>query len=96
MRLERARTLEKHSGSVNTVSFNADGDILVSGSDDREITFWDWETGSVKLSFNSGHRNNVLHAKILPETDDRSIVTCGVDGQVLLEQKLQLNSLLCA
>ncbi|PWA74493.1 WD40 repeat-containing protein [Artemisia annua] len=82
MRLERARTLEKHSGSVNTVSFNADGDILVSGSDDREIIFWDWETGSVKLSFNSGHRNNVLQAKIMPETDDRSIVTCGADGQV--------------
>ena len=37
MRLERARTLDKNSGSVNTVSFNADGDILVSGSDDREL-----------------------------------------------------------
>ena len=85
MRLERARTLEKHSGSVNTVSFNAYGGILVSGSDDREVIFWDWETGSVKLSFHLGDCNNVLQAKIIPETGDRSIVTCGIDGQVFLE-----------
>ncbi|GKB11579.1 DDB1- and CUL4-associated factor 8-like protein, partial [Tanacetum coccineum] len=81
MRLERARTLEKHSRSVSTLSFNADGDILVSGSDDRDVILWDWETGCVKLSFNSRHRRKVMEAKIMPETGDRSIVTCGADGQ---------------
>ncbi|GKD52113.1 ribonuclease H-like domain-containing protein, partial [Tanacetum coccineum] len=30
------RKLEKHRGYVNTLSFSADGDILVSGSDDRQ------------------------------------------------------------
>nr|GEY07592.1 hypothetical protein [Tanacetum cinerariifolium] len=81
MRLERARTLERHSGCVSRLSFN-DGDILVSGSDDRDVILWDWEIGCVKLSFNSRHRHKVLEAKIMPETDDRSIVTCGADGQV--------------
>ncbi|PWA70332.1 WD40 repeat-containing protein [Artemisia annua] len=43
---------------------------------------WDWETGSVKLAFDSGHDSNVYQAKIVPETHQRSIVTCAADGQV--------------
>lgn len=77
------RKLEKHRGCVNTVSFNAEGDILVSGSDDRRIILWDWESGHAKLSFESGHMNNVFQAKFMPYTDDRSIVTCAADGQVI-------------
>lgn len=77
------RKLEKHRGCVNTVSFNAAGDVLVSGSDDRRIILWDWESGHVKLSFESGHINNVFQAKFMPYTDDRSIVTCAADGQVI-------------
>ncbi|KAL4569666.1 hypothetical protein LXL04_025308 [Taraxacum kok-saghyz] len=82
LRLDLVRKLEKHRGCVNTVSFNADGDILVSGSDDKIVILWDWETGSVKLSFNSGHNHNIFQAKIMPGTDDRTIVTCAADGQV--------------
>ncbi|XP_061337441.1 uncharacterized protein LOC133284445 isoform X2 [Gastrolobium bilobum] len=82
LRLDVFRKLEKHRGCVNTVSFNADGDILVSGSDDRRIILWDWESGQIKLSFHSGHSNNVFQAKMMPYSDDRSIVTCAADGQV--------------
>lgn len=78
------RRLDKHRGCVNTVSFNAAGDILVSGSDDRRVILWNWETGEVKLSFQSGHNNNVFQAKIMPYSDDRSIVTCAADGQVFV------------
>ncbi|KAL9250731.1 DDB1- and CUL4-associated factor 8-like protein [Drosera capensis] len=42
--------------------------------------------GRVKLSFHSGHSNNVFQAKFMPHTDDRSIVTCAADGQVRLAQ----------
>ncbi|XP_022748504.1 DDB1- and CUL4-associated factor 8-like isoform X2 [Durio zibethinus] len=82
LRLEIYKKLEKHRGCVNTVSFNADGNILVSGSDDKRVILWDWETGRVKLSFHSGHVSNVFQAKIMPYTDDRSLVTCAADGQV--------------
>ncbi|XP_021903802.1 DDB1- and CUL4-associated factor 8 [Carica papaya] len=82
LRLEIYKKLEKHRGCVNTVSFNADGDILVSGSDDKRVMLWDWETARVKLTFHSGHHNNVFQAKIMPYSDDRSIVTCAADGQV--------------
>lgn len=82
LRLDIFRKLEKHRGCVNTVSFNAYGDIVISGSDDRRIILWDWETGKIALSFHSGHHNNVFQAKIMPYTDDRSIVTCAADGQV--------------
>lgn len=82
LRLEILRKLEKHRGCVNTVSFNGSGDILVSGSDDRRVILWDWEFGRAKLSFHSGHSNNVFQAKFMPYSDDRSIVTCAADGQV--------------
>ncbi|CAN6685233.1 unnamed protein product [Malus baccata var. baccata] len=89
LRLEIFRKLEKHKGCVNTVSFNADGDILVSGSDDRRVILWNWETGKAQLSFHSGHNNNIFQAKIMPYTDDRTIVTCAADGQVRRSQILE-------
>lgn len=82
LRLEIYRKLAKHKGCVNTVSFNPQGDILVSGSDDRRVFLWDWELGNVKLSFHSGHSNNVFQAKFMPFSDDRTIVTCAADGMV--------------
>ncbi|GAB2267816.1 hypothetical protein Dimus_002792 [Dionaea muscipula] len=84
LRFEILRKLEKHRGCVNTVSFNASGDILVSGSDDRKILLWDWEMGRVKLSFHSGHGGNVFQAKFMPYTNDQTIVTCAADGEVRL------------
>ncbi|KAH9322174.1 hypothetical protein KI387_016813, partial [Taxus chinensis] len=85
-RLELSVTLVKHKGCVNTVHFNPSGDLLVSGSDDREIIIWDWATGNKKLSFNSGHTNNIFQARIMPFTDDCSIVSCAADGQVRFSQ----------
>nr|CAD1835180.1 unnamed protein product [Ananas comosus var. bracteatus] len=82
MRLGIYRKLDRHSGCVNTVSFNADGNILASGSDDRMVMLWDWDAGAVKLSFHSGHSNNVFQAKFMPYSDDRTIVTCAADGEV--------------
>ncbi|KAH1122708.1 hypothetical protein J1N35_005868 [Gossypium stocksii] len=89
LRLEILRKLDKHRGCVNTVSFNADSNILVSGSDDKRIILWDWETGVAKLSFQSGHVSNVFQAKIMPYTDDRSLITCAADGQVRHAQILE-------
>ncbi|KAE8702242.1 Transducin/WD40 repeat-like superfamily protein isoform 2 [Hibiscus syriacus] len=89
LRLEIYKKLEKHRGCVNTVSFNADGNILVTGSDDRRVILWDWERGHAKLTFQSGHVNNVFQAKIMPYSDDRTLVTCAADGQVRQAQILE-------
>ncbi|KAJ0233591.1 Transducin/WD40 repeat-like superfamily protein [Hirschfeldia incana] len=88
-RLGLDKRLEKHTGCVNTVSFNSDGDILVSGSDDRQVILWDWDTATVKLSFDSGHCNNIFQAKFMPFSDDRSIVTSAADGQVRYSKILE-------
>ncbi|XP_062081540.1 uncharacterized protein LOC133787581 [Humulus lupulus] len=82
LRLDVYKRLEKHIGCVNTVSFNETGDILVSSSDDRRVILWNWESGELKLSFQSDHSNNIFQAKFMPYTSDRSIVTCGADGEV--------------
>ncbi|XP_044481498.1 DDB1- and CUL4-associated factor 8-like [Mangifera indica] len=81
LRLDSYKKLDKHRGCVNTLSFNADVDILVSGSDDRRAILWDWVTGRIKLSFDSGHYDDVTQAKIMPFSDDRSIVTCAINGE---------------
>ncbi|KAK8311659.1 hypothetical protein V6Z12_D02G266300 [Gossypium hirsutum] len=77
LRLDIYKKLDKHQGCVNTVSFNADGNVLVSGSDDTQ------------LSFRSGHLNNVLQAKFMPYTDDRSLVICAADGELRHAQILE-------
>lgn len=89
LRFQLLRKLEQHKGCVNTVSFNSSGDILVSGSDDKKVILWDWEIGHVKLSFHSGHGNNVFQAKFMPYSDDQSIVTSAADGQVRHAQILE-------
>ncbi|KAK8916080.1 hypothetical protein KSP39_PZI022699 [Platanthera zijinensis] len=81
-RIAISKRLDRHGGCVNTVSFNTNGDILMSGSDDRMIMLWHWESGSVKLSFHSGHSNNVFQAKFMPYTEDHTIVSCAADGEV--------------
>lgn len=89
LRFDILRKLERHRGCVNTVSFNASGEILVSGSDDRRVILWDWEVGHAKLSFHSGHGNNIFQARFMPCSDDLSIVTCAADGQVRHAQILE-------
>ncbi|KAL9391242.1 hypothetical protein Peur_015162 [Populus x canadensis] len=88
-RLEIHKKLEKHDGCVNTLSFNAGGDILLSGSDDLRVILWDWETGRDKLSFRSGHDNNVFQANFMPFSDDRTIITCAADGEIRQAQILE-------
>ncbi|KAK6163259.1 hypothetical protein DH2020_000123 [Rehmannia glutinosa] len=84
--------LTGHQGCVNTVEFNSTGELLVSGSDDRQIMLWDWATQKLKLSYPSGHLDNIFQARIMPFTDDRKIVTSSADCQVRLSQLLDNGS----
>ena len=74
--------LNGHEGCVNAVEFSSTGDILVSGSDDRQIMLWNLLNGSRTLTYPSGHCENVFQTKFMPFTDDRTIITSGADGQV--------------
>ncbi|CAM6084053.1 unnamed protein product [Calypogeia fissa] len=88
-RLQLYGTLDGHVSCVNTVHFNPTGDLLVSGSDDKDIVIWDWASKTKKLSYYSGHSSNVFQARIMPFSDDRSIVSCAADGQVRHSQILE-------
>lgn len=81
-RLDEYGKLRGHKGCVNTVHFNPTGDLLVSGSDDKTVIIWNWAAKSKNTSFSSGHLDNVFQARIMPFTDDRTIVTSAADGQV--------------
>ncbi|KAL4592225.1 hypothetical protein LXL04_005213 [Taraxacum kok-saghyz] len=85
-RIDLAGKLKGHEGCVNTIEFNHSGDHLVSGSDDRRVMIWNVATKSLVLSYPSGHVDNIFQAKIMPFTDDRTIVTSAADGQVRLGQ----------
>lgn len=87
LRMSQYGKLRGHEGCVNTVSFNPAGDILVSGSDDTNIILWDWLSKTKKLVYPSGHHENVFHARVMPFTDDSTIVTVAADGQVCLYQQ---------
>jgi WD40 repeat protein len=78
------KRLRKHRGCVNTISFSADGRLLLSGSDDRTLVLWDWQEAAPALSFHTGHSNNVYHALFMPVSGDRSIVSCAADGEVCI------------
>uniref|UniRef100_A0A8I5ZQG9 DDB1 and CUL4 associated factor 8-like 1 n=1 Tax=Rattus norvegicus TaxID=10116 RepID=A0A8I5ZQG9_RAT len=73
---------EGHAGCVNTVHFNQRGTLLASGSDDLKVIVWDWLHQRPLLNFDSGHKNNVLQAKFLPNCNDAILAMCGRDGQV--------------
>lgn len=83
-RLDLYGKLNGHLGCVNTIDFNSTGDILVSGSDDKQIILWEWATKTSKMSYASGHSDNIFQAKFMPLTDDGKIVTSSADGQVKL------------
>ncbi|KAK8577082.1 hypothetical protein V6N13_122077 [Hibiscus sabdariffa] len=78
VRLDVSNKLEKNY--VKTVSFNADGNILVSGSVDKQIMLWDWETGIPRLTFESSHGDLwlVRHARISE---------CGVETRLLAQHQ---------
>ena len=42
----QVRTLRGHTSEVRSVAFSADGQRIVSGSEDRRVKIWNAETGA--------------------------------------------------
>ncbi|XP_051113346.1 protein ALTERED SEED GERMINATION 2 [Andrographis paniculata] len=76
--------LSGHRGCVNAIEFNSTGELLISGSDDKQVKLWDWARQKLKLSYSSGHVDNIFQTRFMPFTDDRVIVTSSADCQVRL------------
>jgi WD40 repeat protein len=52
-------------GCVNHLSFNSDGTLLVSGSDDRKLIVWDVRRLQLLHCVSTGHRSNIFGAGFL-------------------------------
>eukprot|EP01103_Thecamoeba_quadrilineata_P011669 TRINITY_DN2831_c0_g1_i1.p1 TRINITY_DN2831_c0_g1~~TRINITY_DN2831_c0_g1_i1.p1 ORF type:complete len:462 (-),score=70.58 TRINITY_DN2831_c0_g1_i1:959-2344(-) len=81
-RLTLQYKLHGHRGCVNTVHFDPTGELLLSGSDDCNVVIWDWANREKRLTYDSGHTGNVFQARVIPNTNNRTIITCAADGQV--------------
>ena len=67
-------------GCVNSLNFNASGDLICSGSDDLQIAIWDWQRCQLRHKYHSGHSSNVFQSKFC--VDGNHIISCARDGQV--------------
>jgi WD repeat-containing protein 42A len=74
------KRLQKHKRCVDTLSFNSSGSLFMSASHDQTIALWNLEEAVPRLMFQAG--GDVSDAQFMPLSDDRSIVTCGADGEV--------------
>src|SRR5438105_945084 len=52
------QTLEGHAGSVLSVAFSHDGQLLASGSVDKTVKLWDPTTGELRQTL-EGHSDSV-------------------------------------
>ncbi|KAG0006776.1 hypothetical protein BGZ65_003913 [Modicella reniformis] len=73
------RTLNGHSGTVNSVMFSPEGDQITSGSDDNTVRLWDANTGDCQQVF-IGHSNCVNNVAYSPRggqvasaSDDKTV-----------------------
>ena len=87
-RLAVYSTLEGHSGCVNTLSWNATGTLLASGSDDTQVRLWKYpgtgknSTTEPQHVIDTEHFQNIFGVCFLPGTDDNIIATGAMDCDV--------------
>ncbi|KAJ7507850.1 WD40 repeat-like protein [Mycena galericulata] len=76
-----------HTGCVNTLSWARDGELLLSGGDDRTVRIWRMDPTLLhdypfvcRGIIHTGHRANIFNAHMLPYSSN--IATVAGDGQV--------------
>jgi WD40 repeat protein len=80
-----AYTFRGHHGCVNTARFSTESQFLITGSDDCRIIFWDiFSRKRLHVMNDTGHEANIFSALTLPRSGDRTLVSTGADGRVVL------------
>ncbi|EPS64348.1 hypothetical protein M569_10433 [Genlisea aurea] len=82
-RLSLERELEGHHGCVNSIAWNSDGSLLISGSDDTRLNIWSYSSRKLKHSVETGHSANIFCTKFVPETSDELVVSGAGDAEVV-------------
>jgi WD40 repeat protein len=72
---------QRHTDSVNTVTFSPDDKLLASGSYDGMIILWNMPSGKTARSF-KGHKTSVTCLAFAP--DGKTLASAGLDGAVRL------------
>lgn len=76
---ELLRTLEGHTGRVQSVAFSPDGELLVSGSSDQSVRLWRVETGELLRAL-EGHTDAVRSVAFSP---DGELLASGGDDKLI-------------
>ncbi|KAJ7095424.1 WD40 repeat-like protein [Mycena belliarum] len=87
-----------HSGCVNALSWARDGELLLTGGDDRTVQIWRMDSTLLNADYpfvcrsviQTGHLANIFNAKWLPYS--HNIATVAGDGQVRVHQVGQIGN----
>lgn len=75
----------EHAGCVNTATWSRDGNLLITGSDDRLVKIWrasgSFDCLKELYSCNTRHRGNIFCADFAPDSPN-TIYSCAADGQL--------------
>lgn len=82
-RLDLYSQLKVHKGCVNTITWNDRGQYILSGSDDQSLVITDPFEEKILIKCKTAHRANIFSAKFMPQSNDRTIVSCSGDGMVM-------------
>ena len=74
------KSLEGHSGFINTAKISYDGKRAITGSTDNTLRFWDIETGTC-IHILRGHANHIADVAITP--DSYTAISGGVYDYIL-------------
>ena len=81
-RLKEEITLEGHTSCVNCLEWNRTGNLLASGSDDRNVIVWEPFRGRKRHVVQTKHRGNIFSVKFMPNSEDTEVATCASDCEV--------------
>lgn len=83
--LRLTNELKQHAGCVNSVAWNDDASLILTGSDDLSVCVWGTGTGfPCKGAVYTGHVHNIFSVEFVPNSNSKKCVTIAGDGDVRL------------